>query len=422
MLLELLKKYVALPAIALCSPVCADFSKIPTEALSRNNLRFADYINQDAPQNAFYFVPAFLDGTLAEAVESAAPTRNAISLYTASNNLFYLNHSLSNHLHRDTHFRSRASTQIGLKAEELTASLKDEIAWQGYFKKEKTSAQQNRPYTLWFEGIGALSYQKAQKKTVGFNPTTGAAILGFDAAANQLSKIGGGAAYGYTRIHEKKDAGHSHINQEYLFIYGTYQDYRLYFDAALWGGLFQIEQVRKIHMTGFDFRSTSHPHGWQLAPHLELGYSAVNSSKLIVDPFVMADWAGAWQGSYKEKGSGPFNAGQKEHYSSFLRAEAGVRVYETVFFDSWRLTFQEKGSYVYKKPFRVGRVNAFLVGSPGSFTVATLTTPQNLGVGEFAMIFEPACQQYPYGSITYQGEFGSSSQSHQVGLELAWNF
>ncbi len=409
----------------------AILSNIPTSTLSGNNLSFASYINENAPQNAFYFVPAFFDGTLSEALESAAPTRNAISLYTASNNLFYLNHSLSSHLRNNAHFRSRASSnnaaQVALgssdiKADELTASLNDEIAWQGHFRKEKPSAQKNRPYTFWFEGIGALSYQKAQKQTVAFNPTTGAAILGFDAVINQKSWVGGGAAYSYTQIHEKKDAGYSHINQEYLFAYGAYQGCRFYLDAALWGGLFQIDQVRKIHMTGFEFKSTSHPHGWQLAPHLELGYNAVSGKNFIVDPFVMADWVSAWQDSYKEKGSGPFNAGQKHHYSSLLRTEAGLRLYETLNFEAWRLTFQEKASYVYKKPFRVGRVNAFLVGSPGSFTVETLTTPQNLGVGEFAMIFEPTCQRYPYGSITYQGEFGSSSQAHQVCLELAWNF
>jgi outer membrane autotransporter protein len=290
---------------------------------------------------------------------------------------------------------------------------------------ERPAAQKpeaNRPYTVWFDGIGALSYQKGQKQTVGFNPSTGVAILGFDTILNPKSWVGGGFAYSYTHIHEKKDAGHSHINQEYLFVYGSYQDSCCYFDGALWGGFFQIEQVRRIHMTGFEFKSTSHPSGGQLAPHAEFGWYAYKNSFVAIDPFLMVDWVSAWQGSFKEHGSGPFNCRQRHHYSSMIRSELGTRFYETFSFDAWRLTLEEKMSYVYKKPFHVGVVNAFLVGSPGSFTVETLTTPQNLGVAEFGMIFEPTDKRYPYGSITYQGEFGSASQSHQVRLELDWNF
>ena len=198
---------------------------------------------------------------------------------------------------------------------------------------------------------------------------------------NPKAWVGGGAAYSYTHVHEKKDAGHSDINQEYLFVYGAYQGRNFYFNASLWGGLFQIDQVRKIRMTGFDFRSTSHPHGWQLSPHLELGGDAYKNNYVIANPFVMADWVNAWQDGYKEKGDGPFNAEQKKHYSSLLRTEAGLRFYETISFNTWRLTLEEKGSYVNKQPFHVGRLTASLVGSPGSFTVETLTRAQNLGSG-----------------------------------------
>ncbi|HEY5259842.1 MAG TPA: autotransporter domain-containing protein [Rhabdochlamydiaceae bacterium] len=407
-------------SVAISDLILPLLTNIPTGSLTGNNLSFANYINEFAPQDAFYFVPSEFDGTLAKALESAAPTRNAISLFTAANNLFYLNHSLSNHLRNAYYFVNRssgnetvASADNVWESKELTASL----------DMQRAPCCDSQPYIFWFDVIGALSYQKPQDQTVGFDPATGVAILGFDARVNDEGWVGGGAAYAYTHIHEKHDAGHSDINQEYLFVYGSYQGCSFYFDGALWGGLFQIDQVRNIHMTGFDFTSKSKPHGWQLAPHLEAGYRAYNDDdSLVMDPFVMADWVNAWQDGYHEKGSGPFNAGQKEHYSSMLRTEVGVRFYETVPFDCWRLTFEEKGSYVYKKPFHVGHMNTFLVGSPGSFTVETLTTAQNLGVAEFGMIFESMDNSYPYGSITYQGEFGSGTQAHQLCLELGWNF
>ncbi len=62
------------------------------------------------------------------------------------------------------------------------------------------------------------------------------------------------------------------------------------------------------------------------------------------------------------------------------------------------------------------------MGSPGSFTVETLTTPQNLGVGEFGLIFESLNPKYPYASLTFQGQFNQPYQSHAVNLELEWNF
>ncbi|MBP7075279.1 MAG: autotransporter outer membrane beta-barrel domain-containing protein, partial [Rhabdochlamydiaceae bacterium] len=237
------------------------------------------------------------------------------------------------------------------------------------------------------------------------------------------TRVGTGAAYTFTYIHEKQNAGHSRINQEYLFLYTMWDNSRWYVDTALMAGFFQIDNVRKIHMTGFESQSKSHPKGCQLAPHLEFGYDFNSKSrKLTTEPFVMLDWVSNWQGRYKEHGGAPFNAGQKRHYSSFLRSETGVRVYETFRYDNWNFIMEEKVSYVNKKPFKVGKVNAFLVGAPGSFTVETLTTTQNLGVAELEFIFQPHKRRYPTTSLAYQGEFGSMYQSHLVSLELNWNF
>jgi hypothetical protein len=82
----------------------------------------------------------------------------------------------------------------------------------------------------------------------------------------------------------------------------------------------------------------------------------------------------------------------------------------------------EKLSYVNKLPFQTGSVTAFLTGSPGSFTVETLTGTQNLGVGQFELIFNPTKRKLPRLALGYQGEFGSKFQSHQVLLSLEKTF
>jgi outer membrane autotransporter protein len=402
-------------------------SQIPTRCLGGNNLTVANYINKYAPEKAFYFLPAFVDGTLSNALESVAPTRNAASLFTADNNLFLLNQYLSRHLRDQRHID--LYDWSGSSKDSSTAQLFASLDWPSGGGAANDSEQENspvddsRPYTLWTEVIGAFSYQKGEHQTPGFDPITGGFVLAMEAQLNSESSIGGGAAYTYTHIHQHRGSGYSHINQEYLFAYGLWGNRHFYIDSALWAGLFQIHQVRKIHMSGFDFRSTSDPRGCQISPHVEIGGDFYPGDAWVtIEPFAMWDWTNAWQRHYQEKGSGPFNMGQKNHYSSFLRTELGIRFYEAIAFPRWRLTFEEKAGYVNKKPFGVGTVNAFLVGSPGSFTVETLSTTQNLGVGEFAILFEPLDLHYPSGTIAYQGEFSIPYQSHQILLELSWDF
>ncbi len=66
--------------------------------------------------------------------------------------------------------------------------------------------------------------------------------------------------------------------------------------------------------------------------------------------------------------------------------------------------------------------DAFLVGSPGSFTLETLTSTQSLGAVEASCLFESMCPAYPYGWIGCQGEFGAAYQSHQIMAEIGWKF
>jgi len=444
--------------------------RLPTKGLHRNNLAFANYINQYAPQDSFYFIPALLNGTYKQALEIAAPTRNALSLFIADNNVFVLNQAFSLQMRHQRHFRKRtlaprheqmAWNEVGEDdsvvfddsewENSLFASNDDELYFarsdEDEFSEDALLAEidpsadnpslyawssSERPFSLWFEAIGFLASQKAQHQTVGFDPYAGGFILGLDHWANDHWRAGGGLAYTLTYIRERRHAGHSHINQEYLFAYTSWSSQHFYFDGALWGGAFQIDQRRNMNLNGWEFHATSHPKGWQLSPHIESGYEyavptnwlsrSTQYSGYLISPFAMFDWVNAWQNRYKEKGNGPFNAGQKSHYSSMLRSEIGLRLYEILAFSSWKAIFEEGVSYVNKTPFDVGKMNTFLVGSPGSFTVETMSNSQNLAAVELSTQFEPVNEAYPYGSLTYYGEYNTSFISHQLQLEIAWDF
>lgn len=425
-------------------------SPLPTGSLRGNNLIFANYINENARQDTFYFVPSFFNNTYSNALESAAPTRNALSVFAAVQNLFYLNQSLSLHLHNFSRIRkplanSTVSNQInqrvGTRFFALSDALENDMIEGSTQQSEEDEPQkvvapdlpppfvsEDRPWTLWFEGIGVYASQDAQNQTVGFQPYGGGSILATDKIVAKNTKVGGGAAYTFTHISEDENAGHSSINQEFAFLYATWSYHGLHLDGGVWFGLFQTDQTRNINMTGFNFTATSHPSGFQLSPHFEIGYdssimrSDSGNIEFMVDPFAMIDWANSWQGSYREQGTGPFAAGQNAQYGSLLRSELGYRLYEAFPFLNWRLVIEEKLSYVNKTPFGIGKVTGFLVGSAGAFTLETLSSSQSLGAAEISFLFEPLDKKYPYGSISYQGEFNGSYQSHQGFIEVAWNF
>jgi uncharacterized protein with beta-barrel porin domain len=114
--------------------------------------------------------------------------------------------------------------------------------------------------------------------------------------------------------------------------------------------------------------------------------------------------------------------GQKGRFCSLVRGETGIRFHEIAEISWGRIVFSEKASYAYQKAFHTGSINAFLVGTPGSFSVDTLTGAQNLGVAEFSMLFVSSNPKTPYVDLRYQGEFGSRYQSHQGIVEIGKNF
>lgn len=424
------------------------FSQIPTQSLTGNNKRFAKYINRYAPEDIFYFIPSYLDGTLSKALESAAPTRNALSLFSVDNNLFFLNTGLSTYLrgHRyvtsDSHKESSVAfledfcENKGCFDKEIMIASNSDSEWLIANQTQKplqdpkkvNPLSSSRPYTLWGEGLGALASQKAQHQTPGFEPSSIGFILGLDRSIGKYLRTGGCFSTLFTHVHEKENAGFSRTAQELLCLYATGSYHQFYADLALWTGLFQTYQKRNIEMTGFHFKASSHPGGVQLAPHLELGYDWKIQQKIpsawqfIINPFLTTDWVTAWQERFKERGNGPFNAEQRPITASFLRIETGIRAYETIGFTTWSLGLEQKGSYVYRNPFELGTINAFLVGSPGSFMVDTLSAKESLGVFGLACFFKSAYRQYPYGSLSYQGEFNKQYRSNQLTLEISWNF
>jgi hypothetical protein len=146
-------------------------------------------------------------------------------------------------------------------------------------------------------------------------------------------------------------------------------------------------------------------------------------SWFVIEPFAMFDWASNWQGKVREHGASGFNVKMGSTYTSMLRSEIGFRFFESIHYGWGDLIFQEKASYVNKLPFHTNSQSAAFVASASSFGIEVFSNKtQNLGVVQLSSQFIPCSKKYPYGALNYQGEFGSSFQSHLVSIEIGKYF
>lgn len=402
-------------------------SNIITSGLSGNNLTFANYLNANAPADILVNFSSLTGAALNAALESMAPTRNAFATYASQNGYLAASQVLCDHdRQKRFHQQPASETQMALangSTDGLLVDSRDEV----YVEPNAKVCSKRDPYTVWATPFGEYAREKAQHETPAFSLGVGGAVAAFEYNGTCGNVVGFGGAYAYTHVHEEQGMGHASVNQGYLTLYTTLNASKCYFDLAVWGGYYQSGNTRNISFSEVDETAKSNTHGWQFAPHLEIGYDGFRREGcgvkwFGVEPFVMGDWVANWEHGFKEHGAPGYNMEQNGRFCSFFRGESGLRFHEIAQFNWGRLIFREKGSYVYQKAFNTGRITASLIGSGGSFTVDTLTSAQNLGVAEFSMLFVSAHSNAPYVDIRYQGEFGSQYQSHQGMLEIGKNF
>lgn len=445
--------------------------QISTFGLSGNNLRFADYLNANAPQTTMPLLA--LQSDIPGALEIAIPTRNAIFTFAAQTTQLAFGQQIYDHLAQKRNRKAwqrqpmqtsqpmtaqahlnrhrlfvDASDSTNPCSENITESPPSENVSESPPSEHipESPSSENFPearapnssegnvtekiwmneayYSPWLGVFGEYAHERSQKQTPSFETGTGGFVLATDyhRDIHLAPLIGGGMAYAHTHIHEADSAGHANINQGALVLYSAWNEPEWYVNWALWGGYYHAHNVRNIDLPGIPSGSAaSSTHGWQLTPHFEIGYD-YEDNWFCVEPFDMIDWVACWENGFEEHGAGMLDMGQKDRFCSLLRNELGVRFVETLVYDWGAVAFREKGSYVYQKAFQTGVITAFLVGSAGSFIVSTLTGAQNLGAVEFETLFTPSNKKYPYGTISYQGEFGSRYQSHQGMITIGMDF
>ncbi|MFZ4772471.1 MAG: autotransporter outer membrane beta-barrel domain-containing protein [Chlamydiia bacterium] len=285
--------------------------------------------------------------------------------------------------------------------------------------KEKTTVDE--PYAVWFVPFGDFVHQASQGDNPSYNNQMVGALAAFDYSYSNFI-FGGGLGYVYNFVEYGSGLGHGNVQEEMAMIYGTYNEDRYWLNAALWAGIFQLQNKRHPLL---NVTSTGNTNGWIFSPHIEAGvpFSYKNEQKIILEPFFMFDFVNSWQAGFTEKGSSGLNLVIQSLYTSLLRSEVGTRFYETLDTKWGNIIFQEKFSYVNMTPFHFNPMAATFVGSAASFPIAIGSTQvQNLGSFELNITYLPENSIYPYLSLAAEGEWGAYYQSYFIGLEIGKNF
>lgn len=397
---------------------------LPTQGLRGNNLRVAHYLNTLAPDadslgltDQFELLNALSPSQYQKALKSISPSRNSISTFVAQNVMFMFSDSLDSHF---TQKRLARNHKKDLYRKE-TAFVADNEFLAANQSPRKTiyAPPKNTSSQIWAMGFGQFSRQDSQDQTPGFNFNSGGFFAAYDYGNTDQGCIGALGGYAHSSIQEHQSMGSSHLNAGYLSIYGMKYFSDFFIDAAIWGDYMSIDQKRIISFPGFKETAKSSYHAEQLDLHFGMGYD-FNVNTVTIEPFGLLDWVHEWDPSYSEKGAAPYNMKIPSRTSWMLRFETGLNGYITATY-SWGIFIaQGKLSYVYKKPHNVGHLNAAIVNAPASFVVEAFTAEQSLISPAIELFWQTNWNGY--GSLSYDGEFGSGYASNQFYGKIGYSF
>lgn len=393
---------------------------LSTQGLRGNNLKVANYLNRLAPEadalgltDQFDLLNSLPSSQYQKALEAISPSRITTATFAAQNTMFMLSESLHSHFTK----RRRAIHPTKNRHASETVWLTDNKL--GSPRNKINTPIKSTDSQIWGAIFGQFSKQDSQNQTPAFNFNSGAVLAAYDYGNLDQGCIGALAGYAFTSVHQHQSMGKSHINAGYLSVYGMKWFSDFFLNAAIWGNYMSIDQKRIISYPGFNQTANSSYHAGQLDLHFGTGYD-FSLPTGIVEPFALLDWIVEWDPSYSEKGASPYNMKVSSRTSSMLRFETGLNGSHTATFSWLVLVTQAKLSYVYKKPYNIGHLHAAIVNAPALFSTEAFTASQNL--------VSPALELFGqtnwngYGSIAYEGEFGSGYYSNQFYVKIGYLF
>ena len=275
-------------------------------------------------------------------------------------------------------------------------------------------------HSVWIDGFVELSSQGAQNQVPSFDLFSGGFLIGFDSYLNNRGEVGCAIGYARDTVQQTGNVGSNVTNLCVSTLYGTYYLGQAYIEAEVWGTYDRFKTERIVSYPGFYAKAKGEFNGAQVTPHIGLGYDFVFKHG-VIEPFAMVDWAVNFQQGYTEQGASPLNMIIQGSTSSMLRCEAGLSCYQMWEGDSGVLVVREIGSYVYKRPYSLGRMTAAIVGAEGTFINDSFTDIQNLVSPSFEIFYRHK-KSGTFGSLLYEGEFGNGYQTNEALMRIGKYF
>ena len=194
--------------IAIWQPASLPTS-IPVAGLKGNNLRLADYLNDNAPSSVIALFSNLEGEALSKTLKSAAPTRNAFATFNAQTTQISLNRVLTDYLQFD---RSQSG------GNEMFACLDKRLTDIASLDIPANPTENCYTHSLWVSGFGTFTHQSAQNQSPSFKAGSGGIVAAYDYKRTPSSQpIGIGAAYAHTHIDEHGGAGDADVDQGDVF-------------------------------------------------------------------------------------------------------------------------------------------------------------------------------------------------------------
>lgn len=390
---------------------------IPTSGLTGNLLAFAEYLNTYAPASEEYSALIRSPGpVLNNALYSASPARNAFGPYVTEMTMFSFSHLLNTYLGR-ARFLHTHDVPLAM-TDSLMLNQEDLIAGNYSSGDRYSSYAPEVEHTLWATGFVDFARQESVNQNVPFNFITGGVIAGIDWKNTSESHIVGvGAAYANSDVKDNSNLGSSNISSFAISLYADYFWGAYYMQASVWGMFNHIYNQRIISYADIDTRATSDTNGWQVNPHIEIGFP-LGTSGFEVQPYFGFDYVSTWVDSFSEKGAGNLNMRQKDQAFSMIQSEVGVRFFQSVDTCYGLFGVKEGVCYINRTPFDTGTVTAAIFGASEFVTLHSFTKTQNLAAVSASFFAEVGKRREVTISLGYEGEFSSYYTSNQASLTL----
>ncbi len=390
---------------------------INTDGLTGNILAFANYLNEYAPLSDEFIALTNLSGTaLSNGVNSASPARIAFGIFVTQQTLFTVSQAVNGHMGTKRFLHSIQPT--GEEGIALSHKMKHLLADTGLScLLDSEIEDESKLYEVWITGLGQFAHQVSENQNAPFNFISEGLLGGLDYTYSENTIVGASFGYAHSQIHDGRDMGKSNIPYYYLAFYGCFSINQFYLETSFLTAYHRIHNERYIVYPGVDVKAVGTTSGWQIDPHVALGYY-FDTSWTSIEPFATLDFAANWESKMQEKGAGSLNITQKAHNSSMLQSQSGVRFYQSLCPSENLLGFKESISYINRVPFGTGTITSTITGAPTSITLQSLTKVQNLAVIDLEIFALVGKSSDALISISYNGQFGANYISNEILFKL----